>query len=132
MSKQTRSVKALTDKGVLSFSIPNHEVVQTDVIMMVFGTAVRSKNPNPEPDPFPYPDIDPVPVDDRIIGDANGDGIVDILDATLIQKYTVDKASLTDEQKYVADVNDDGVVDILDATDIQKYSVDKLTELKKK
>ena len=132
MSKQTRSVKALTDKGVLSFSIPNHEVVQTDVILWVFEIAVRSKNPNPEPDPFPYPDIDPVPVVDRIIGDANGDGIVDILDATLIQKYAAEKVTLTDAQKDVADVNDDGVVDILDATDIQKYSAEKLTEFKKK
>ena len=113
-----RYVRAATDKGVLTLLIPNHELMQTDVILSVFGVSVREKKPDP--------------VDDRIIGDANGDGIVDILDATLIQKYTVDKASLTDEQKYVADVNDDGVVDILDATDIQKYSVDKLTEFKKK
>lgn len=117
-SNRTRYVMAATDKGTLTLIIPNHELIQTDVILSVFGVSVREKKPDP--------------VDERIIGDANGDGIVDILDATLIQKYTVDKASLTDEQKYVADVNDDGVVDILDAKDIQKYSVDKLTEFKKK
>lgn len=66
------------------------------------------------------------------IGDINADGSIDILDATLIQKYTVDKVTFTDEQKYVADVNDDNVIDILDATDINKYTVDRITEFKKK
>ena len=67
-----------------------------------------------------------------MIGDANLDGVVDIFDATLIQKYAVDKAELTDGQKAVADVNDDGVVDVLDASDIQKFAVEKITEFKKK
>lgn len=66
------------------------------------------------------------------MGDANGDGVVDIFDATLIQKYAVDKIAFNDEQKEVADVNNDGIVDIFDATDIQKFSVDKITEFKKK
>jgi len=65
-------------------------------------------------------------------GDVNGDNVVDILDAIIIQKFTVDKVTLTDVQKDVADVNADGVVDILDATDIQKFTVDKITEFKKK
>lgn len=67
----------------------------------------------------------------RIIGDVNGDNSVDVLDATLIQKYTVDKAELTDEQVASADVNNDNIVDILDATDIQKFSVDKITGFKR-
>lgn len=66
------------------------------------------------------------------IGDVNNDGAIDILDATLINKYTVEKVKFSDEQKYVADVNNDNTIDILDATDIQKYSVDKITEFKKK
>ena len=65
-------------------------------------------------------------------GDINNDGVVDILDATMIQKFAVDKINLTDKQKELADVNDDGVVDILDATMIQKFSVDKITEFPKK
>jgi hypothetical protein len=68
---------------------------------------------------------------DVLIGDVNFDGIVDIFDATLIQKYAVDKITLTDEQKEVADVNDDGIVDVFDATDIQKFAVEKITEFKK-
>ncbi len=73
-----------------------------------------------------------VPLDSLKSGDTNGDNVVDILDATVIQKFTVDKASLTDEQKAAADVNGDGVVDILDATDIQKFAVEKITEFNKK
>lgn len=119
-SNQIRYVIAETDKGEMTLTIPNHEVLQTDVLLTVFGISVKEKKPDPEPGDKP------------IIGDANGDGVVDILDATLIQKYTVDKASLTDAQKYVADVNDDSIVDILDATDIQKYSVEKIKEFKKK
>ena len=62
-----------------------------------------------------------------IIGDLNDDGIADVLDAVMIQKYAVDKIELTDEQKYVADVNGDGTVDILDAVMIQKFAVDKIS-----
>lgn len=57
---------------------------------------------------------------------------VDILDATMIQKYAIDKIDLNDTQKYVADVNDDGFIDVLDALDIQKFAVDKIKEFKKK
>lgn len=69
---------------------------------------------------------------DKLIGDANGDGSVDVLDAATIQKYAAGKTSLTDEQQYVADVNNDNSVDVLDAAEIQKYSVGKITEFKKK
>jgi hypothetical protein len=69
---------------------------------------------------------------DILVGDANSDGIVDILDASMIQKYTVEKVSMTDDQKDAADVNNDGVVDILDASDIQKFTVEKIKEFKKK
>lgn len=64
-------------------------------------------------------------------GDANGDGIIDILDATIIQKYTASKTELTQAQLNAADVNGDGSVDILDATQIQKFAAGKITEFKK-
>ena len=67
-----------------------------------------------------------------LIGDVNNDGIVDVMDSILIQRYTTDKVELTDEQLYVADVNDDGQVDVIDAMQIQKYSVEKITEFDKK
>lgn len=64
-------------------------------------------------------------------GDANGDGIIDILDATIIQKYTASKTELTQAQLNAADVNGDGSVDILDATQIQKFAAGIITEFKK-
>ena len=54
------------------------------------------------------------------LGDVNLDGIVNIIDATEIQKHLVDLVVLNEKQLSVADVNKDGVVSILDSTDIQK------------
>ena len=58
-------------------------------------------------------------------GDANGDGMVDILDSTEIQKFAAEMIELTDEQFELADINDDGFVDVIDALLIQKYVVGK-------
>lgn len=63
----------------------------------------------------------------EIIGDANSDGAVDVLDASLVQKYSADKAQLTPEQVYAADVNNDGIADTLDALMIQKLAAGKIT-----
>ena len=54
-------------------------------------------------------------------GDANGDGVVDILDAAKISQY-VNSLEVID-QKYMlqADANNDGSVDILDAAKISQY-----------
>lgn len=67
-----------------------------------------------------------------LIGDVNLDGIVDIMDAVMVQLYATDNASFDDTQKYAADVNDDGNIDVLDAMDIQKFVSSKITEFKKK
>ena len=67
-----------------------------------------------------------------MIGDVNGDKIVDILDAAIVQKYAAGKSTLTPEQFIAGDVNNDGSVDILDATQIQKYAAGKITEFKRK
>lgn len=68
----------------------------------------------------------------EIIGDINSDGFIDVLDATLIQKYSVGKAMLTPEQIKVADVNGDSIADVLDAALVQKYAAEKITEFPKK
>ena len=66
----------------------------------------------------------------KIAGDINGDGTVDIEDATLIQKHSAkftldDGTPLIDEsnsgETELADVNRDGVVSVSDATAIQRY-----------
>ena len=49
------------------------------------------------------------------------DGVVNVKDATLIQKYIAGLTELTDEQKKLANVNNDDALNVSDATLIQKY-----------
>lgn len=118
--KQSKYIIAQTSKGMIEFTIPNHELVNTDIILSVFDINVKEKGADE-----PYPD-------DRVIGDVNGDGVVDILDATKIQMYASSKIVLNQDQLYCADVNDDGNVDVLDAAQIQKFAVNRISEFKKK
>ena len=62
-------------------------------------------------------------------GDVNLDGIINILDATELQKHLAQLINLDDTSLDVADVNGDGYVSILDATLIQKYLAQLVTEL---
>ena len=58
--------------------------------------------------------------DDFILGDADGDGKVTILDATAIQKYLASiPVPVFNEE--AADIDGDGKVTVLDATGIQKF-----------
>ena len=52
-------------------------------------------------------------------GDVNLDGVVNVLDATLIQRYLAELDDLIDKQLALADVSGDGNVNIADATLIQ-------------
>lgn len=56
--------------------------------------------------------------------DVDGNGTVSITDATLIQKFLIDKATLNSEQLKTADCNGDGRVNINDATFIQKHLIE--------
>lgn len=59
---------------------------------------------------------------DKLYGDVNGDGKVNIKDATDIQRAAASIIELTDVQNVVADVNGDSKVNIKDATGIQKFA----------
>ena len=63
----------------------------------------------------------------ELLGDVNGDGVVSVKDATLIQKY-VSKMAVTINVK-LADVNKDGMINIKDTTMIQKYAANKIDKL---
>lgn len=65
----------------------------------------------------------------NICGDTDGNGIVNVIDATNVQKYV--SALLTDKDiiSANADTNADGKVDIKDATLIQKYIAGMYEEL---
>lgn len=56
-----------------------------------------------------------------LLGDANGNGEVNIKDATTIQKATAKLLTLDESTKPRADVNADGKVNVKDATAVQKY-----------
>lgn len=70
-----------------------------------------------------------LPSDKLARGDVNGDGIVNISDATEIQRYVARLISLSDKQLEAADVDGDGKVTINDATMIQKYIAHMIHEL---
>ena len=55
-----------------------------------------------------------------LYGDANGDGRVDINDATAVQKHIARLITLGGERLEAADIDRSGRVNINDATDIQR------------
>lgn len=59
--------------------------------------------------------------DDIILGDVDGDGIVTILDATVIQRVIAKLTDLNDKQMKAADTDADGTVTVLDTTQIQRF-----------
>ena len=61
--------------------------------------------------------------DTALIGDVDLNGIVDIRDTTVIQKYIAGSIQLDEKAISNADFNADGIIDINDATDIQQYLV---------
>ena len=55
------------------------------------------------------------------LGDANGDGSVNINDVTQIQRHLAELESLEGIYLHAADANQDGTLDISDATTLQMY-----------
>ncbi len=63
-----------------------------------------------------------------LLGDVSGDGVVDIIDATLIQMHAAKLETLTDDQLKAADTTKDGAVDVVDASTIQLFVAKLITE----
>lgn len=81
-----------------------------------------------EPDTPIDPDIPSQPSGGQgLLGDVDGNGKVEVLDATLIQRREALFDKLTDEQLELADTNKDGVVNVLDATMIQRFAAKFIT-----
>ena len=59
----------------------------------------------------------------RYIGDVNNDGVVNVKDATLLQKSIAGTATLDADSRYISDVFYDGTISVKDATAIQKRVV---------
>lgn len=82
--------------------------------------------PTTEPTTAPVPTTEPTtaPPVSVILGDANGDGIITIADATLIQKVAVGFEALSDKYTKASDVDGNGIINVKDATYIQKYNAE--------
>ena len=60
-------------------------------------------------------------LDEVKLGDANGDGSVNINDVTTIQRHLAQLEQIEGVYLYAADANQDGTLDISDATTLQMY-----------
>lgn len=67
----------------------------------------------------------------RPVGDVNNDGIVNIFDATEIQRFSASLREFDEEEMVIADVNFDNKVNILDVTVIQRYVAGHIKEFTK-
>ena len=56
-----------------------------------------------------------------LIGDVNGDGNINIMDATEIQRHIAQLSTIPEDRLSCADANKDGQVNIMDATQIQRF-----------
>ncbi len=85
---------------------------------LIWGIEPDGTTPSEEPE---EPDI--------LYGDANCDGRVNAMDATLAARYAVGTLTLSDQGLLNADVNLDGRVNAMDATLIARYSVGTIASL---
>ena len=93
--------------------LPNYEMAKENGVVSVLDKSV-----------FPNPSVQPTdPFNDMIYGDVNNDGLITIVDATIVQKYIVNVAQLDNVNQKLADVDVDGVITVKDATAVQKYIV---------
>ena len=63
-----------------------------------------------------------------LMGDANGDGNVDISDVTTVQRHAAELETLTGDRFTAGDVDRNGVINVTDATLIQKYLAEIVPE----
>ncbi len=96
----------------------------------VFGSTTAAPTPPPTVAPNPTPDLSPEPTSPAgLLGDVNGDGMIDIIDALRIVQYYVGIIVLTPEELERADANCDDTVNVLDALLVAQYYVGLRTAL---
>lgn len=87
---------------------------------------------NPNFYPYEIPDK-PNPDDPKetcILGDADGSGVLDVMDATTIQKHAASQLTIVGNALFAADANEDGDVNVMDATCIQRVAAQLDTDTK--
>jgi hypothetical protein len=73
-----------------------------------------------EPPTEPPTTTPPTETDQNILGDVNLNGVLDIIDATYIQRHLAGLTTLSARQLALSDTNRSGGIDIIDATYIQR------------
>ncbi|MBR2716095.1 MAG: dockerin type I repeat-containing protein [Ruminococcus sp.] len=63
------------------------------------------------------------------IGDSNVDGVVNVMDATTIQRHLAQLNWISEENFYLADVDKDSIISIIDATIIQRFVAGMIKEM---
>ena len=81
------------------------------------------QEPTEPPIPTEEPTEPPTEPAPRILGDANGDGEADMVDATIVQRVaTMIRVPFSEEQLMCADIDGDGELTIIDAAYIMRYA----------
>lgn len=94
-------------------------------------TSAPTQAPTQAPTPAPTQAPKPTTPSARImIGDADMDNAITIVDATRIQRKIAGLTVLSADETIAADADEDGAITILDATAIQRHLVDLSTEAK--
>ena len=78
-------------------------------------TVVPTEAPTTEPTQLP------TEISGYYLGDVNGDGVVDSIDTTIIQRYLASIPYTTNCDFSHGDVNNDGITDIIDVSYIMRY-----------
>ncbi len=104
-----------TFSGSYSASVPSHGVK----VLRITGSGTVTNPPTSQPTAGPTPVITPAP---SMRGDANGSGVVDIVDALLIAQYYVGLNPANFIQAN-ADVNCSAGIDIVDALLVAQFYV---------
>ena len=63
-----------------------------------------------------------------MLGDVDGNGIISVADATLVQKHAAEMITLEGDALLAADTSKDGVISVADATLIQKFAAEMIDE----
>ena len=115
-SEEAQAILKITFKAADNATLATTNVAISDIHMSVANSTADATQADTEAS---------VTVSEFIKGDVNGDGEIDILDATMTLYAAVGKP--VDLNRAAADVNGDNEVDIVDATMILYYSVGKIT-----
>lgn len=116
------------DFGFKTFELYDDNFVPLDESYVTYSVEIlsRGEEPTTEPTTTEPETTEPATTEPKILyGDVDGDGIISIQDATMIQKFGVgiNTPEVGSDLFERADVNDDGRISILDVTCVQKYLV---------